>query len=91
MPLRSFLFDEVTSKDNKITQSYSFKKLCLTVGIIISIICIFIFVAYIGNSVYSYDEEAFVRNTPCKYLYSIPIILADIRTNFFWDFLILVP
>ena len=50
----------------KITINYSFKKLCLTVGMIISIICIFIFVAFIGNSVYSYDEDTFVRNSPCK-------------------------
>ena len=50
----------------KITKSNFFKKLCLTVGMIISIICIFIFVAFIGNSVYSYDEDTFVRNSPSK-------------------------
>ena len=84
MPLRSFFY-ETTSQDNKITQSYSFKKLCLIVGMIISMICIFIFVAFIGNSVYSYDEEAFVRNTPCKFftnsIVPVSIKLADIRTT----------
>ena len=48
-------------------------------------ICIFIFVAFIGNSVYSYDEEAFVRNTPCKFftnsIVPVSIKLADIRTT----------
>ena len=65
-PLPSQFFHEVTSLDTKITKSYHFQKLDLSVGMIISIICIFAFVAFLGHSAYSNDEEAFVRNTPCK-------------------------
>ena len=63
----------------KITKSNFFKKLCLTVGIIISIICIFIFGAFIGNSVCSYDEDTIVRNSPSKLYIKVGHLLSEPR------------
>ena len=62
MPL-SLFFHEMTSYDTRNTQSYYFKKLYLTVGMIISMIAIIIFVAFLGQPVYSNNEEGFARNT----------------------------
>ena len=61
--------DEMTTYDNKTTQSYYFKKLCLIVGIIISIIVVFIFMGFLGQSVYSNNEKAFARNPACKFFH----------------------
>ena len=62
----SKFFHEMTSYDTRNIQSYYWKKLCLIVGILLSMIGVIIFVAFLGQSVYSNNEERFARNTSCK-------------------------
>ena len=62
----SKFFHEMTSYVTRNTQSYYCKKLCLIVGILLSMIGVIIFVAFLGQSVYSNNEERFARNTSCK-------------------------
>ena len=62
-------FHEMTPYVTRNTQSYDCKKLCLIVGILLSMIGVIIFVAFLGQSVYSNNEEGFARNTSSKFFH----------------------